>query len=318
MMSEPCLQVEKLVKRYPENPPRPSFFKGGGKHVHSSDDVPTGQGNYPGFALQEISFTLPRGYIMGLIGPNGSGKSTTVKAIMNLVRPDGGSISVCGRDHREEEEAVRRLIGYVGEEQFFYGEKTVRWTADFVSRYYPDWDDSLYRRLLQKFSLDVRKRVKDLSRGMKVKLALVLAMAHRPRLLILDEPTSGLDPIVRHELLREMLGVIQDEECSILFSSHITGDIEKVADFITILNDGIVLESGPKDEIIHRYRRVTLPKETAREIARDRFVAWKEAAPGAVAVTADYPRLRERLGRDLPGETLTLDQILLSLVKGEV
>lgn len=287
-MSIPCLQVEKLVKRYPR------------------------------FTLKEISFELPRGYIMGLIGPNGSGKSTTVKAVMNLVRVDAGSIRVCGLDHRAAEEQVKHLVGYVGEEQHFYAEMTVRWTARFVRRYYPSWDDGYFRGLMARFELDERKKVKELSRGMKVKLALVLALAHRPRLLILDEPTSGLDPIVRHELLREMLEMIQDEERSILFSSHMTDDIEKVADYITILGDGAVLEKGLKEDILNRYRRVTLPAEIAGRVERRRFAAWKDTAPGAVAVTADYPRLRERLGRDLPGEALSLDQILLSLVKGEI
>lgn len=287
-MSDACLQVEDLIK------------------------------HYPGFALKKITFKLPRGYIMGLIGPNGSGKSTTVKAIMNLVHLDGGRIRVYGMDHREEGLAVRRLIGYVGEEQYFYPEQTVRWTAGFVSRYYPDWDNDCYRRLIKKFSLPESKKVKELSRGMKVKLALILALAHRPRLLILDEPTSGLDPIVRHELLQEMLAMIQDEECAILFSSHITDDIQQVADFVTIIHDGAVLESAPKDALLHRYRRVALPAEGARRLEREQFVAWKDTVSGAVAVTPDYPRLRERLGRDITAEIMTLDQILLSLVKGEI
>ena len=168
-MSIPCLQVDRLVKRYPR------------------------------FTLNEVSFEIPPGYIMGLVGPNGAGKSTIVKSIMNLVRINGGAIRVCGMDHREAEQAVRQMTGHVGEEQYFYAEKTVRWTAEFVSRYYPGWDVNYYRRLLVKFELDEKKKVKELSRGMKVKLALVLALAHRPRLLILDEPTAGLDPIIRHE-----------------------------------------------------------------------------------------------------------------------
>jgi ABC-2 type transport system ATP-binding protein len=287
-MSMPSLQVENLVKCYPR------------------------------FALKEISFELPRGYIMGLIGPNGAGKSTTVKGIMNLVRLDGGTVRVCGLDHRTDEEWVKQLVGYVGGEQYFYSEMSVHWTAAFVRRYYRSWDEHYFGLLMEKYELDHRKKIKELSRGMKVKLALILALAHRPRLLILDEPTSGLDPIVRHELLKEMLEMIQDEDCSILFSSHITDDIHKVADFITIINDGAILESAPKEDIFNRYRRVVLPVETARALDRNCFVAWKETAPCVVAVTTDYPRLRERLDPDLPGETLNLDQILLSLVKGEV
>ena len=287
-MSVPCLEVDRLAKQYPR------------------------------FTMQDVSFSLPPGYIMGLIGPNGAGKSTIVKAIMNLVRPDGGAVRVCGLDHRGDELAVKKITGYVGEEQYFYAEKTVGWTIRFVRRYYPDWDDSFKKRLVDKFMLDEAKKIKELSRGMKVKLALVLALAHRPRLLILDEPTSGLDPIIRHDLLREMLEVIQDEESSILFSSHITDDIQKVADYVTIIDRGSVLESGLKEEIIDRYRRVTLAAGEAGPVERENFTAWRDTGSGAVAVTADYPRLRARLGRDLPAEALSLDQILLSLVKGEI
>ncbi|MGQ9780572.1 MAG: ABC transporter ATP-binding protein [Bacillota bacterium] len=211
---------------------------------------------YPGFTLQEVSFTLPRGYIMGLIGPNGAGKTTIIRLIMNLARPDAGRITVLGRDSRADELALRRRIGYVGEYQPFYDELTVEWTAAFVRSYYPDWDEGLFGELLAKYGIERKKKIGALSKGTRLKFALALALAHRPELLLLDEPTSGLDPVIRRELLVELKAFIRDETRSVLFSSHQTQDLEQIADYVTLIHDGRIIESAEKDELLARYRKM--------------------------------------------------------------
>ncbi len=214
---------------------------------------------YPQFELKEVSFTLPRGYIMGFVGPNGAGKSTTIKIIMNMVRKSRGAVEVLGLDHRAHEEEVKRHVGYVGEEPHLYEEMTPAWFGGFVSKYYPTWDPGHYRATLDRFGIDPLKRVKALSKGMKVKLGLALALSHRPELLILDEPTSGLDPVIRHDVLDELLSVIQDERRSVFFSTHITQDVERVADYVTFINEGRIAISDVKDDVLARWKRVSFP-----------------------------------------------------------
>ncbi|HHW48708.1 MAG TPA: ATP-binding cassette domain-containing protein [Clostridiaceae bacterium] len=198
---------------------------------------------YDNFSLKNVSFNVPKGYIMGFIGQNGAGKSTTIKAIMNLIDFDGGSIEIFGLDNRKHCNEIRNRIGYVSEEQYFYEDMTVEWTGKFIGSFYSKWDEGYFRKLLEQFSLDSRKKIKELSKGMKTKLSLALALGHRPELLILDEPTSGLDPVVRSEFLEIFLEIVQDDSCSIFFSSHITTDIEKVADYVTIIDNGRIILS---------------------------------------------------------------------------
>lgn len=278
--------------------------------------------SYPRFSLKDVTFELPSGFIMGLIGPNGAGKSTTIKAIMNLINIDGGKIRVFGRDHRLHEQEIKTLIGYAGEDQHFYQEMSCLWHARFCSRYYPAWDWQLFDRLTDRFEIDPHKKVKELSRGMKVKFALALALAHHPKLMIFDEPTSGLDPIVRHELLQEMLDVIQDESRAILFSTHITEDIEKIADYVTILNKGTVVASDVKDALIDRHRLVRIERDFPGEVLSEHFLAWRQSGRHIVGLTKSYTRFaqwwREQFSIVPATELVTLDRILLGIVKGEL
>ncbi|MGE5586042.1 MAG: ABC transporter ATP-binding protein [Bacillota bacterium] len=220
---------------------------------------------YSRFELKDVSFTLPRGYIMGFIGPNGAGKSTTIKIIMNMVRKSAGTVKVLGLDHVACETEVKRHVGYLGEEPHFYGEVTPAWLGGFVGKYYPAWDEQFYQATLRRFGIDQSKRVKALSKGMKVKLGLALALSHRPDLLILDEPTSGLDPVIRHDVLAELMSVIQDERRSVFFSTHITQDVEKVADYVTFINDGRIVMSDVKDDVLGRWKRISFPLPVRRE-----------------------------------------------------
>jgi ABC-2 type transport system ATP-binding protein len=209
---------------------------------------------YPGFDLQNVSFELPRGYIMGFVGPNGSGKTTTIRMIMSLARPDSGRITVLSQQMAENEIRLKQRIGYVPENHEFYSDMTVAWTAQFVGRHYPTWSPERLRELLEKYDVNPRKKVGALSKGTKAKLAMALALAHQPELLILDEPTSGLDPIVRRELLSDLLEFVADGDRSVLFSTHITSDLERVADYITLIVDGRIAASDERETLLERAR----------------------------------------------------------------
>lgn len=209
--------------------------------------------HYKGFSLADVSFTLPQGYVMGLVGPNGAGKTTIIKLLMNLIRPDAGRIELFGLDHRAHEEAVKARIGFVYDVPPFYGDATVRDTKRAVALFYPAWNEVLFQELVSRFQLPLKKKVKKLSSGMRTKLALALALSHDADLLILDEPTAGLDPAFRRELLHGLSDLLQDERKSILFSTHITTDLERIADYVTFLREGEVILSASREEIRERW-----------------------------------------------------------------
>ena len=199
---------------------------------------------YPAFLLDDVSFTLEQGRIMGLIGRNGAGKTTTLKSIFNLVHPDGGAIRVLGMDMPAEERAIKQRIGYAGGAVNYYRRKKLRDIAAVTRTFYENWDEAAYRKYLAAFSLDENKTPDQLSEGMRVKFSLTLALSHRAELLILDEPTSGLDPVSRAELLDAFL-FLKEQGVSILFSTHITTDLEKCADDITYIANGKLIASKP-------------------------------------------------------------------------
>lgn len=277
---------------------------------------------YPGFSLRELSFELPTGYIMGFIGPNGAGKSTTLKLIMNFFPLESGKIEVFGLNHCEEEIQIKQQIGYVGEDQQFYEEMTVGWTINFVSRFYHNWDREYCRQLVNRFGLDSRQKVGQLSKGMKVKLALTLALSHHPRLLLLDEPTSGLDPIIRKEFLQELLEVVQDENRAILISSHITDDLEKVADYITLINQGRIVLSQPKDHLLDSWKQLIINDQSLIELIKPWIIYWEPGSSNRIGYTDNFFELKRtfspQLAKNLIAvENMALADIMLVSVKGE-
>ncbi len=217
--------------------------------------------HYPGFALRNITFSLPQGKIMGLIGKNGAGKTTTLKSMLNLVRPDSGEIEMFRCDFMENEESCKQNIGVVFGEIDFYKHKKLDAITAVTKRFYRNWDEKAYQKYLREFALDPQKRVKELSSGMKVKYMLALALSHNARLLILDEPTSGLDPVSRDDLLGLFRQLVKDGERSILFSTQITSDLEKCADEITYIKDGKLLKSGAKLVFLKSFQTLKNPGE---------------------------------------------------------
>lgn len=272
--------------------------------------------SYGDFALRDVTMTLPGGAIMGLIGENGAGKTTTIKCILNLIRRDGGEITLLGRDNIKEERLIKQDVGMVLDECFFHDSLRPRDISRILAPVYRNWDGALFEWYLDKFSLP-QKLVKEFSRGMKMKLSLAAALAHHPRLLILDEATAGLDPVVRDEILDEFLGFIQDEEHSILISSHIISDLEKVADYITYLHRGQVVLSDSKDAILEQYGRVGCTVRQLEGLDPGELLRVRRGTYGCEALVSDRAAFRRR-HPELAVDPISLEELMLFISKGEV
>lgn len=218
---------------------------------------------YPAFTLDGVSFSVQPGRIMGLIGKNGAGKSTTLKSILRLVHPDAGEIKMFGENYAEHEAACKQSLGVVLGGADYFSHKKLRQITDVTRRFYDRWDDTAYRKYLKMFSLDENKRVKELSTGMKVKYAIALALSHDAKLLIFDEPTSGLDPVARADLLELFRALVKSGERSILYSTHITSDLERCADDITYIKEGKLVCSAEKAAFIRAFDGLRQPGEDA-------------------------------------------------------
>lgn len=218
---------------------------------------------YPGFTLKNISFSLLPGQIMGLIGKNGAGKSTTLKSIVNMVHPDSGSVFVLGRSFLTNENDCKQDTGIVFGGIDYYPLKKLSSITSVTQRFYKNWEPEKYENYLKLFALDPRKRFKELSNGMKVKYLLALALSHNAKLFILDEPTSGLDPVSRDELLGIFRRIVADGERGILFSTHITSDLDRCADTITYIKNGAVLQSAGKEDFLKSFDHLKRPDESA-------------------------------------------------------
>ena len=213
---------------------------------------------YPHFALQNISLNLPHGSIMGFIGPNGAGKSTTIRILMGLVHQDQGEVRVLGRRMPTEQVEAKREIGFVSEDMRLYGSATLAWHMELIRSIFPSWNQVYADHLCARFDLKPQQKIKGLSHGQRVKAALLLVLARRPRLLILDEPTTGLDPVARREVLDELMEVLTDSSRTILFSSHNTLDVEQISDQITFIDRGRIIDSADKESYLDRWRRLRL------------------------------------------------------------
>jgi len=212
--------------------------------------------HYPHFTLQDITLNLPVGQIMGLVGVNGAGKSTLLRILTGLALPDSGSVEVLGHSMPSQQVAAKRDIGFASEDMRLYKNRSLRWHMDLIRSVYPAWDEAFANELLKSFDLRAEQLLGGVSHGQRVKALLLLNLARRPRLLLLDEPTTGLDPVARAEVLGALADVLRDEERSVLFSSHNTHDVEQLADTITFLHEGRLLESRDKESFLDEWQRV--------------------------------------------------------------
>ena len=240
--------------------------------------------SFGGFALRNVSFALPKGYIMGLIGPNGSGKTTTIQLILNMLRRDSGTIKVLGRDSAAQERAIKASLGVVFDSSCFSDDWQAAQVEQAISPFYANWNKDTFAQLLRKFRIDPARRGRELSRGMQMKLMLACAFSYDAKLLILDEPTSGLDPVSRDELLSILAAYIEDGEHSVLFSTHITEDLERAADYITYLRYGELVFSGSKEEFVDGFRMAKGGREEMTPELRARAAGIRTFSTGFEAL----------------------------------
>lgn len=266
---------------------------------------------YQSFTLDGISLTLPTGCILGFIGENGAGKSTTIKAMLGLVRPDGGSIRLLGKDPQTDR-TVMEDVGMVLDSGFFPPEMNARQTGVTLRSVYRNWDEKTYEECLAWFQLDPKKKIKAYSRGMVMKLSLAAALSHKARLLVLDEATSGLDPVVRDDILDILLEFIQDENHSVFLSSHITADLEKISDYIVFLHKGRIVMSGEKDALLDSFGLLKCSPGELESIEPEAIAGIRRGEFGVTALVKKY-----RVPSGFHVEPAVLDDIMLYSIKGE-
>ncbi|MCL2736704.1 MAG: ABC transporter ATP-binding protein [Propionibacteriaceae bacterium] len=272
--------------------------------------------SYPGFKLDSVSFALPMGKIMGFVGQNGAGKTTTIRTILNMATRDSGEVHVFGLDNIADELAIKQELGAVFDEIFFVDSWRIREVEKVVRGFYRGWDTALFAQFLDEFELTTGKRVRELSRGMKMKLMLAVAMSHGAKLLILDEPTSGLDPVARDELLDILQRYISDGERSVFFSTHITSDLERVAEYITVIEHGKIFYTGTKDGLLDHFLIIRGDRSALTADLTGQIIG---AATTSVGFTGMI-RASDATGLPPGLETVTptIDEILVHISKGGI
>ena len=265
------------------------------------------------FLLDHVSFQVPKGRIVGFIGENGAGKSTTINLILDELIKDNGQIQILGREHTSS--SVKEDIGVVFDECNFHDVFNVSDIEKILSGVYKSWDSSLYRQYLKKFKIPERKQIGSFSKGMKMKLSIICAMAHKPKLLILDEATTGLDPVVRDEMLELFLEFIQDEECSIFFSSHITSDIQKIADYVILIHQGKIIFEEQKDDLVYHFGIVKCGREKFASISPDDYIIHRVTNVSVECLVRDKEAIRRKY-KDIVIDNATLEDIMLFYIKG--
>lgn len=230
---------------------------------------------YPKFHLKNVSFALKEGTIMGFIGRNGAGKTTTLKGITNLINIDNGEVIYFNKNFFGNEDIIKEDVALLVNGVDFFPHKKIKHITQVTKRFYKNWDDKLYKRYLEHFGLDEEKQLRNLSQGMKIKYLLSLALSRNAKILILDEPTSGLDPISREEILDIFLKLVNNKKVSILFSTHITSDLDKTADDITYIRDGEIILSDSKENIINNYAKIEGPKEILDDLDKEKIISFK-------------------------------------------
>lgn len=271
---------------------------------------------YRDFVLDGVSFSVPCGTIVGLIGENGAGKSTTINAILGLIKKDAGTISILGKQEEEIDNGIRNQIGVVFDGSNYPDVLSAKKLNSVFKKIYGTWDENRFFSLLKEMSLPTDKKIKDFSKGMKMKLSIAVAFSHNSKLLILDEATSGLDPVVRDDILDMFLEFVQDENNSILVSSHITSDLEKVADYIVFIHKGKVVFCKSKDELRYKYGIIRCGAAQFDTIDKDEVIAYRKQDYEWEVLIAD----RDVAQRKYPKAVIdpaTIDEIMLLYVKGE-
>ncbi|MFV0503056.1 MAG: ABC transporter ATP-binding protein [Lachnospirales bacterium] len=274
------------------------------KRYHNSD-----------FKLDNITFSVPNGSIMGIVGENGAGKTTTISAILNIIKKDSGSIKIFGEEMMDGCTHMREDIGVVFDAINFPNSLTSKKLSSVFSKIYKNWDDRCFQSLNKKLNIPLNKTIKEFSRGMTMKLAIAVALSHSPRLLILDEATSGLDPIVRNEILDLFLEFIEDENHSILMSSHISSDLERIADYITFIQDGKTILIEKKDTLIYEYGIARCKEKDFVTLDKDDFITYNKRGLQIDVLVANKQYFAKKYSQVIV-DTPNIDEITLLLIKG--
>lgn len=269
-----------------------------------------------GFHLDRISFALPGGAIMGFVGENGAGKTTTIGCILNTLIKDSGQVKLFDKEMNDADTDIRERIGVVYDGENFPSYLNAAQLANIMRGLYRTWDNNCYQSYLERFHLPARQRIRTYSKGMTMKLAIAAALSHHPELLILDEATSGLDPIMRDEMLDVFLEFVQDEEHSILFSSHITNDLEKIADYITFIHNGKIILTASKNELFYDYGVMRCSGNQFQSIAREDMAAYRRKDFQTDVLVFDK-RYAAQKYKDIVIDNANIDEIMLLLIKGE-
>ena len=273
--------------------------------------------DYVGFSLKDINLTIPKGCVMGLVGENGAGKTTIMKIILNEINKKTGSIKIMGLDHIQKEKEIKEQLGVVWDDSFLSEYLTPIVVGKIMKNFYKNWDEKLYEQYLQTFQLPKNKMIKEFSSGMKMKLKIITAMSHHPQLLLLDEPTSGLDPVVRYEILDIFREFITDEQKAILISTHITSDLEHLADYITFVKNGQIILSKEKDILLEQYGIYRCTKEEFEKIENQDYVYYKKNKYEYDVLVEDkqiFQRKYQVEALDKP----TIEEMMIICSKGEV
>ncbi len=272
--------------------------------------------SYKDFTLQDVSITLPQGQVMGFVGENGAGKTTTIKALLQVIQRDAGDVELLGLPIHGNEKKLKEQIGVVLAEGQFHDCLTLGGIRKILKNIYATWDDNLFEKLCKQFALPDKKPYKDISTGTKRKTAIVAALSHHPRLLILDEPTSGLDPVVREEMLDLFLDFMQKEDHAILFSSHITGDLDKIADSITFLNQGQIIFSRRREDLAEKMGLLKCGSAAFQALDKSHVLRIRKSAFDVEALVDDRRYYANR-SSELLLQPATTEEIMLFYVRGE-
>ncbi len=271
---------------------------------------------FNGFQLNDVSFSVKKGYVTGFIGANGVGKSTTIKLIMNLLQADSGTISLFGLDYKKHEKEIKQRIGFVFDNNIFYEHLTLIEMKRLLQSAYVNWDDSLFYQYADRFDLPLKKRLKTFSKGMMMKASLSMALSHHPEFIIMDEPTSGLDPIFRRELLDILHDIMQDGNKTIFFSTHITTDLDRIADYITFMHDGQHMFTKEFYKIEEEYAIVKGSMELLDRETEQEFIGIRKSRHGFEALSSHKQRVEAIFGDEVILERPTLEDIMLYTKKG--
>ncbi len=288
MMTGHILEIDQLEKTYPDS----------------------------SFALQDVSFSLPYGAIMGFVGENGAGKTTTISTVLNTMYKNGGTVKLFGQELTGENTQLLEDIGVVFDAVNFSGALSIAQLSKVMQGIYKQWQNETFLDLLKQFNLPAHKKIKTLSRGMTMKLAIAVALSHQAKLLILDEATSGLDPIVRDEILDVFLDFVQDETHAILLSSHITSDLEKIADYITFIHAGKTILTAKKDDLLYQYGIMRCKTEQFAQLDKEDILAYRKRDHQIDVLVAD----KKAMDRKYSGVVIdqaTIEEIMILLVRGE-